>query len=131
MQNMPNKITDFDLSQTLLNLHKHACKESTADIMECSSPELRQEFTQALQTNLQHQQQIFQYMNQKGYYKPLPASSQELQSALQQLQSAQQQTGGAYPGAGAAGAGAAGAGAAGAGAAGGVAGQTGVPQPRT
>ena len=103
MPNMPNKITDFDLSQILLNLHKYECECTTQDVLECSTPELRQELTQLLQQNLQVQYQLYQYMNQKGFYKPLPASQQELQAAQQQLQKAQQQIGGAYPGAGLAG----------------------------
>lgn len=101
MQNVPNKITDSDLLHTLLLYHKHMCEEALHAMLECSNQQLRQDLQQSLQTTLNHQQQIGQLMQRKGYYRALPASQQEQQAAMTEVQKILQASAAGAGGAGA------------------------------
>ncbi len=91
MQGMPNKISDQDLYSVLLNEHKLMATTLCGAVLEAGEPKLRQEYQQCLNTTLDHQYKIWQEMNQKGYYKPLPANQQEITQVQQEIQKASQQ----------------------------------------
>lgn len=87
------KVADLDL-MTQLNLTiKQTATQLTTAILESSSPQVRQQVQTALQTCLQHQQQLSQLMMQKGYYQPLPASPEMLQAARDQIETVNAQVG--------------------------------------
>lgn len=99
MNQLPNKISDFDLMTELDNCCKQSAIQLTTGILEASNPQVRQQLLSALEHAFQQQYQLAQLMMQKGYYKPLPASVQMIETAGQQLQMATAQVGGPAPGA--------------------------------
>ena len=92
MQGMPNKITDQDLYTLLLNEHKLMASGLVNAVLEAGDQALRQDFQQALNHTLDHHYQIWQQMNQKGYYRPLPANQQAISQVQQDIQKMHQQT---------------------------------------
>lgn len=90
---MPNKTTDQEICQTLLNLTKQHCAQTLNDVLECANPQLRQEFEQILQQGVRQQYEFWQFMHQRDYYQPLPASQEQLRAAQQGLQGMQQNMG--------------------------------------
>ena len=58
-------------------------------MLESVNQSIRQDAMQVLNTTLQHQKQIFDYMNSKGYYQVEMAPSQEISKAQQQMQQQQ------------------------------------------
>lgn len=93
----PNKIADFDLMTELNVCFKQSANQLTQAVLESSNPQVRQQLMGALQTAIQHHQQVAQLMVQKGYYKPLPASQEAFQVAREQIQMASAQVGGPNP----------------------------------
>lgn len=91
MPGMPNKILDQDLYTALLNEHKMMAGMLVNAVLESGDKAVRQDFQQSLTTALDHHYQIWQQMNQKGFYKPLPASQQEISQVQQEAQQLSQQ----------------------------------------
>ncbi len=96
MQGMPNKITDQDLYNALLSEHKMMAGMLVHAVLETGHKALRQDFQQSLTNILDHQYQIWQQMNQKGFYKPLQASQQEISQVQQEAQQLSQQLPGTW-----------------------------------
>ncbi len=88
---MPNNqnLTDKEIATALLNAHKLGAQALTTLMLESVNQSIRQDAMQVLNTTLQHQKQIFDYMNSKGYYQVEMAPSQEISKAQQQMQQQQ------------------------------------------
>ena len=61
-------MNDRDLMQNLLNLEKGACDLFMHGAIESSSTDVRQTFSTSLNSGLQMQDQIYNKMQQKGWY---------------------------------------------------------------
>ena len=85
---------DMEWMGILLYEHKLAASMLTSSVLESADPQLRQHFTSMLNQTFDHQKQIFDVMNQKGWYKVAPAPKEELtriQQSFSQMQQQQQQ----------------------------------------
>lgn len=82
---------DMEWMGNLLYQHKLAASMVTSAVLESSHPQLRSHFINLLNTTLHHQQQIFDLMNQKGWYKTEMASPEQFSRVQQSLSSVQQQ----------------------------------------
>lgn len=78
-------LQDQDIAQILLDCHKHAAKCLTTLALESSSANLRNEVINALQTTLNHQQSIWEFMNHQGWYQPSIATQHDLSQAQQAI----------------------------------------------
>ncbi len=82
---------DMEWMGILLYEHKLAASMLTSSVMESANPQVRQHFSSLLNQTLNHQKQIFDVMNQKGWYKVAPASQEELSRVQQSFNMMQQQ----------------------------------------
>lgn len=82
---------DMEWMGMLLYEHKLAASMLTTGVMESANPQVRQHFTSLLNQTLDHQKQIFDVMNQKGWYKVAPAPQEELTRIQQSFSTMQQQ----------------------------------------
>lgn len=82
---------DMEWMGILLYEHKLAASMLTTSVMESANPQVRQHFTSLLNQTLDHQKQIFDVMNQKGWYKVAPAPQDELSRIQQSFSTMQQQ----------------------------------------
>lgn len=94
MNQMPNKISDWDLMNAALIMHKQELSSLATAIAEASNQQLQQDYMQSFHTVLNHQKQLFQLMQQRGFYQPMQASQQEIQAAAQNVNTALAQLGG-------------------------------------
>lgn len=94
MNQMPNRISDWDLMHTVLLLHKHELASIAMAMAETTHPQLLQEYQQSFGQVLQHQKAISQLMNQRGYYNPIQADPQALYAAAREVQTGLAQVGG-------------------------------------
>ncbi len=83
---MPNtgKLSDRDLMERMLNNHKLAASHLTQTILEATNESLRHDYINILQKTLDHQKQIWEAMNQHGWYQVQPASQQDIARAQSQ-----------------------------------------------
>jgi spore coat protein CotF len=88
---MANQFTDKELMNVLLNEHKLQASSLNNLILESSSQQLRQDCINLLQDVYSHQKQIFDTMQQQGWYQVKQADQQEISRAQQQLQSGMMQ----------------------------------------
>lgn len=79
--------TDKEITNVLLNEHKHAATSITNLVLESGNPQLRNDATQVLQNTFRHQKQIFDLMSQKGWYTTDTVSRQEIDKTRQELSS--------------------------------------------
>lgn len=84
-----NNITDKDLANVLLGQHKLAASSLTNLVLESANQFLRNDATNILTRTFQHQKQIFDLMNQKGWYKVENANQQDITKAQQNVSSVQ------------------------------------------
>jgi len=77
--------SDKEITQTLLNEHKLCASALTNLVLESSNQALRDDVTCILNRTFQHQKNIFDLMNQKGWYSPQTASQQEVNQAKQEV----------------------------------------------
>ncbi len=82
---------DMEWMGILLNQHKLAASMLTSGVMESSSEQVRSHFKNLLDGTLQHQKDIYNVMNQKGWYKVQPAPQDELNRIRQSMTTIQQQ----------------------------------------
>lgn len=75
----------------LLYEHKLAAGMLNHGVLESATPQVRQHFSNLLNQTFDHQQQIFNLMNQKGWYKVEPAPQEELTRIQQGFSTMQQQ----------------------------------------
>ncbi len=78
-------LTDKDIVNVLLKDHKLAASSFTNLVLESSNQFLRNDATNILTKTFQHQKQIFDLMNQKGWYSTQNASQQEISRAQQEI----------------------------------------------
>ena len=91
-------LQDQDIMQNILNGTKHMATSLNQYILESSSEELRRDYMVVLGEVYGRQKQVYDLMQQKGYYNPKPAQQQdiaEIQNRLTQEQQGggQQETG--------------------------------------
>ncbi|NLW43637.1 MAG: spore coat protein [Syntrophomonadaceae bacterium] len=75
----------------LLNQHKLAASMLTSGILESSNEQVRSHFKSLLDGTLQHQKEIYNAMNQKGWYQVQPAPQDEVNRIRQSMSSMQRQ----------------------------------------
>ena len=75
------QFADKDILQLALNESKHAAETLNASILESSNEQLRRDYMTILGDIYNQQKQIFDMMQQKGYYKMQNASEQEISQA--------------------------------------------------
>ena len=82
---MQPKITDQDIAQCLLKDEKFTCDMINSSILEAQSETLRQDWFSCLQNSYRMQKQIFDTMNQKGWYSPSKADMQQINQVQNQF----------------------------------------------
>lgn len=82
---------DMEWMGILLYEHKLAASMLTSSVLESADQQVRQHFTGLLNQTFDHQKQIFDVMNQKGWYKVAPAPQAEVSRIQQSFSSMQQQ----------------------------------------
>jgi spore coat protein CotF len=82
---------DMEWMGILLYEHKLAASMLTNSVLESANPQVRQHFTSLLNQTFDHQKQIFDVMNQKGWYKVAPAPQDQLSQIQQSFSMMQQQ----------------------------------------
>lgn len=82
---------DMEWTNLLLYQHKLAASMLTTGVMECANDQIRSHFSNLLNRTLDHQKQIFDIMNQKGWYKVEPAPHDQLSRTQQSMATIQQQ----------------------------------------
>lgn len=81
------KKTELDEKQTLTDLlsaQKFITSVYNSDLLESATPEVERLFFGILEDEHRIQQQLFQEMNNRGYYPVEPAEEQKLQKVKQQ-----------------------------------------------
>lgn len=74
-------ISDRDMLQLALNESKHAAASVNTFALECSSESLRRDYLSVLGDIHSQEKQLFDIMQQKGYYDIQNASSQDISKA--------------------------------------------------
>jgi hypothetical protein len=77
------QLSDQDIAQILLDCHKFSAQSLTTMAIEASNPNLRSEVINALESTLNHQQAIWQFMSHQGWYQTNMATSQDISQARQ------------------------------------------------
>jgi spore coat protein CotF len=85
------KLTDQDIAQCLVKDEKFMCSMMNNAILESSNENLRRDWTTCLQNSYRMQKEVFNLMNQKGWYQPAKADSQQMNQASSQFQQNQMQ----------------------------------------
>lgn len=81
MQNSQFPLTEQELMNDLLASEKQVTSAYNTGITETSCPNLRQHLTKCLVNAQEIQYDIFNAMQERGWYKTKPAASQDVQSA--------------------------------------------------
>lgn len=72
---------------TKVNSALKTCASSYAmSATECSTPQLRDLFAKASQDAIRRQHELYTLMEQRGWYRALPAHREDIQAVLPQLQ---------------------------------------------
>lgn len=82
---MAQKLTDQDIAQSVLKDEKFLCGMINTSILEASSDTLRRDWMTCLQNSYRMQKQVFDAMNQKGWYSPAKADMQQISQAQNQF----------------------------------------------
>jgi len=82
---------DMKLIGTLIYQLKIEANSLCTAIIESSNDTVRAQLTQMLTKSLQNQKTVFDFMNQKGWYKVEPAPADQYQRIQQTMQQMQQQ----------------------------------------
>jgi len=91
MQGQGAQITDRDLLQVCLNETKHCASSLNTYIQEASSEQLRRDYMTVLGDVYSQQKQIFDYMQQQGFYSVKNANPQDIAQAKSKFSQNQQQ----------------------------------------
>jgi spore coat protein CotF len=75
------QLSDRDILQVVLTETKHLSESLNTYILEANNEQLRRDYMTALGDIYSQQKQIFDLMQQKGYYNVKNASPQDLQQA--------------------------------------------------
>jgi spore coat protein CotF len=65
----PNQLDDHDISSGMLSCHKSSAIFKTMAALECADPNLRRMVQQGSNNCAEMAYEVWQYMNQKGYYQ--------------------------------------------------------------
>ena len=82
--------TDKEIAAVLLNEHKLYASSLTTLVLESNNQQLRNDANNILNKTFVHQKQIFDLMNQKGWYQVENATSQDIIKAQQDIGRIQQ-----------------------------------------
>lgn len=74
-------MTDQDIANSVLNDYKFICSSLNTYITEAQSDSLRQDYQRILQDTYNLQKQVFNSMNQKGWYEIKLASMSDIAKA--------------------------------------------------
>lgn len=85
------QISDKDLLQVCLNETKHMASSLNIYIQEATNDQLRRDYMTVLGDLYSQEKQIFDYMQQQGYYNVKNASPQDISQAKNQFSQNQQQ----------------------------------------
>lgn len=91
MQGQGVQYTDRDIMQLMLNEFKHTASSLNTYITEATNEQLRRDYMTCLGNVYNAQQQIFDMMQQKGYYKVQQASPQSIAQARNKFSGQSQQ----------------------------------------
>lgn len=91
MQGQGAQITDRDLLQVCLNETKHMASSLNIYIQEATSDQLRRDYMTVLGDVYSQEKQLFDYMQQQGYYNVKNASPQDIAQAKSKVSGNQQQ----------------------------------------
>lgn len=81
--------SDKEIVNVLLDEHKLSASSLTNLVLESSNQYLRNDAANILTRTFQHQKQIFDLMNQKGWYQTQNASQQDIANAQQEASKVQ------------------------------------------
>lgn len=84
--------TDRDLLQVCLNETKHLASSLNLYIQEAVNPQLRRDYLTILGEVYNHEHQLFDYMQQKGFYSVKNATPQDISQAQNRFSSQSQQS---------------------------------------
>lgn len=90
----PKPLSPQSVCNDVLNTLKHLIGCYSERVLEAATPAVRQRFTDIWQRHQDSAYQLFQLMQQRGWYTVQPAQQQKIQTALQ---TAQQLTQNLYP----------------------------------
>lgn len=80
-QGQGTQFSDKDILQLALNESKHAAESLNYAILEASNEQLRRDYMTVLGDVYNQQKQVFDLMQQKGYYNVENATSQQMSQA--------------------------------------------------
>lgn len=78
-------MNDRDLMENMLLLEKGACDLMMHGAVESSSPDVHHAFSTALNNSLQIQSQIYEKMEEKGWYPSQQVEQQKMQQVKQKF----------------------------------------------
>lgn len=84
------QFSDRDILQVCLNESKHLASSLNTYITEASNDQLRRDYMTVLGDVYSQQKQIFDYMQQKGYYNVKNATPQDISQAKNKITQSQQ-----------------------------------------
>lgn len=85
------QFSDRDILQLCLNESKHLAGSLNIYIQEASSEQLRRDYMTALGDIFSQQKQLYDFMQQKGFYNVKNASPQDISQAQNKFSSKMQQ----------------------------------------
>ncbi len=86
-----SQFSDRDVLQVCLNESKHFADSLNTYILEASSEQLRRDYMTVMGDVYSQQKQLFDLMQQKGYYNVKNASAQEISQVASKFSSQSQQ----------------------------------------
>jgi len=91
---MPNQqqeqLQDRDIMQNILIDTKYMASAITQYILEATNEDLRRDYMTVLGEVFAQQKQVYDVMQQKGYYNPKPAQQQDITQVQSKFQQGQQ-----------------------------------------
>ncbi|MDT8902958.1 spore coat protein [Anaeroselena agilis] len=93
MSGQSTQISDRDIMQVCLNEAKHMASSLNIYIQEATSEQLRRDYMTVLGEVYSQEKQLFDYMQQKGYYSVKNASPQDITKAQSKFSGQSQQQG--------------------------------------
>lgn len=87
------QVADHDIMQICLNESKHLASSLNIYIQEAANEQLRRDYMTVLGEIYSQEKQIYDYMQQKGYYNVKNATPQDISQAQSKFSSQSQQQG--------------------------------------
>lgn len=75
------RFTDQDLMGLILQSHKHLAESLNMCLLETANDQLRRDYQNILMETYDHHKQIWNVMNQRGWYSVRPANPQDVARA--------------------------------------------------